>query len=122
MLSRFNDLEASVREQGHTIEALKVENGELCTLLTTLTTTTSPSLSSEASLVDARTTHLRQYFNMDEDALGQFLVKNWSSTSSVDRVAIFTDIAHGIDGTAKTVQDHGERTKLMEQCGLVDPP
>ena len=57
LLSRFNDLEASVREQGHTIEALKVENGELRTLLTA---TTSPSLPSESSLVDARTTHLRQ--------------------------------------------------------------
>ena len=123
MLSRFNDLEASVREQGHTIEALKMENGELRTLLTA---TTTPSLPSEASLADAGTTHLRQYFNMDEEALGQFLIKNWSPTSSVDRVAIFTDMvsimAHGVDGTAKTVQDHGERTKLMVQCGLVDPP
>lgn len=124
ILTRFDGLEATVRLQGSTIEALRIENGELRTLLSS----SIPSSDSDgASTFDVGTIHLRKYFNMDEDTLNQFLVSHWSKTSSVDRVAIFTDMvsimSHMIDGTSnQTVQDHAERTKLMVQCGLVDPP
>ena len=123
ILARFDSLEATVRLQGSTIEALQTENGELRTLLSS----SVPSADSDGAAFDVGTIHLRKYFNMDEDTLSQFLISHWSKTSSVDRVAIFTDMvsimSHMIDGTSnRTVQDHAERTKLMVQCGLVDPP